>query len=392
MPSIRRNRSGNWEVRVSLGASGEAQRTFDGGLPEREARKLAEAFERRVRGEAGGAAMDGGGMRLADYLEEYIENVGALTASPASIPTYRTYVRRYIAPHIGRVRLYELTARQVGRMLAKLAAGGEAGGLGLSDSTVRCVHAFLEAALDQAVRYGMIAANPMDDVARPKASPREAVPLDEEDIMRIDELIDARRDVAAIAARLALATGLRRGEACGLVWRNLDAASRSLHVSTEIVEGTGGRLVRKEPKSKSGIRTLRLDDSTWDWLVEWKDEQAAMIAEAGGRQTPFTPVVSLDGSVTAPGAVSRGFKRLVAEAGIERGCRFHDLRHTHATHLIRQGVDIKTLQRRLGHSSAAITLGTYGHVLPGADDQAAEATAEVLRRARRGGGETVGKT
>lgn len=391
MASLRRNKSGNWEARVSLGGSGEVQETFAGSLPEAEARRLADAFERRVRGEHGGAAMDGGGMRLADYLAEYIDDLAALSASPASIPTYRTYLRCYISPHIGRLRLYELTARHIGRMLAKIAAGGGANGVGLSDSTVRCVYAFLEGALDQAVRYGMIPASPMADVDRPKASPHEAAPLDDEDLAKLDAQMAGRRDVAALAARLALGTGLRRSEACGVVWRNLDASSRSLHVSTVIVEGARGRLVRKEPKSKAGARTLRLDDATWDWLMGWKAEQAALIEERGGRQTPDTPIVSRDGSVTRPGRVSAGFQGLARDAALGRRYTFHSLRHTHATHLLREGVDIKTLQRRLGHSSAAITLDTYGHVLPGADVQAAEAMSEVLRRASRGGGETAGK-
>lgn len=392
MASLRRNRSGNWEARVSLGGSGDVQETFPGSLPEHEARRLADAFERRVRGEHGGAGLDGGGMRLRDYLAEYIEDLSALSASPASIPTYRTYLNLYIGPHIGNLRLYELTARHIGRMLAKIAAGGGVNGTGLSDATVRCVYAFLEGALDQAVRYGMIASSPMGDVDRPKASSREAVPLDDADLARLDAAMAGRRDIAALSARLALGTGLRRAEVCGAVWRNLDAASMSLHVSTVIVEGPGGRLVRKEPKSKAGVRTLRLDDATWGWLVEWRAEQASILAAAGKRQTAETPIVSRDGSVTRPGRVSASFQRLARAAGLEGHYTFHSLRHTHATHLLREGVDIKTLQRRLGHSSAAITLDTYGHVLPGADDQAAEAMSEVLRRAARGGGETAGKT
>jgi len=388
--TLRRNRSGNWEARASLGsdpATGRrrrAQETYPGTLPERDARRLAEDFERRARGAGGeGSAGDGGAMRLSEWLDDYIDMLEALKASPASIPTYRTYADRYICPRIGRLRLMDLRPAHVERMLADVRRRGGVGDGPVELSTLRCVHAFLQGALSKARDYGYMAENPAVKEIRPRADRKEAASLDDADLARLAKAIDGRWDIAAVASRLALGTGLRRAEACGLQWGDIDPASRSLHVSRVAVAKAGGGLVLKDPKSRAGARTLRLDDGTWAWLERWSVVQRDALAELGATQTASTPVVSLNGSHTAPQAVSRGFKALKDEAGVEGRCTYHTLRHTHATHLLREGVDIKVLQRRLGHSSAAITLDTYAHVLPGADDAAADAMAEVLARANR---------
>ena len=357
MPSVRRNRSGNWEVRVSAGTdprSGRrrtAQETYPASTPQRELRMRADALERRVRGEAGEAD---GAETVASFLTDYLAHLKGIGASP----------------------LWRVRPRDIQSMLAQAREDGLSGG------TLRGIHAFLQGAFAQAVAWGAIEASPMAEVVRAKAERGEAPFLDEEALASVMEAISGEHTLVAVAARLALGTGMRRGEVCGATWRCVLPDRAGFHVSTVIVEA-GGRLVRKEPKSRAGIRTMSLDEATWDWLERWRERQAAMLAEAGGRQTADTPIVSLDGTVTRPDRITAGFSALCSRLGLD--CTFHSLRHTHAAHLLRQGVDVKSLQRRLGHSSAAVTLNTYAHVLPGADERSAEAMAEVLGRARRAG-------
>lgn len=379
MPSVRRNRSGNWEVRVSAGTdprSGRrrtAQETYPASTPQRELRMRADALERRVRGEAGEAD---GAETVASFLTDYLAHLKGIGASPATIETYRSYANAHVIDAIGGIPLWRVRPRDIQSMLAQAREDGLSGG------TLRGIHAFLQGAFAQAVAWGAIEASPMAEVVRAKAERGEAPFLDEEALASVMEAISGEHTLVAVAARLALGTGMRRGEVCGATWRCVLPDRAGFHVSTVIVEA-GGRLVRKEPKSRAGIRTMSLDEATWDWLERWRERQAAMLAEAGGRQTADTPIVSLDGTVTRPDRITAGFSALCSRLGLD--CTFHSLRHTHAAHLLRQGVDVKSLQRRLGHSSAAVTLNTYAHVLPGADERSAEAMAEVLGRARRAG-------
>lgn len=388
MVSLRRNKVGNWEARVSLGsdvlgARKRVQRTFPGELDEKDAMDRAVDFERSARGarRAGGeiSAEIGGAMTVREWLDAYLASKEAFGASPASIPTWKTYVTRYAGPRIGAIRLYDLRPQHVEAMLAQVAREGGVDGGPVSLKTLCGLHSWLQGAMTRAVRYGYIARNPVTADLRPKAQRHEAASLDVDELSSLLAATDGRWDLGSVAARLALGAGLRRAEACGLLWRDIDDSTRTLHVSKVVVAKPGGGLVRKDPKSKAGVRAIRLDDETWAWLMEWRSVQAGMCPRAG--KMADAAVVSMDGRLAAPNAVSRSFAALRADAGLS-GCGLHTLRHTHATHLLAEGVDVKVLQRRLGHSSAAMTLDTYSHVLPGADEAAAEAMAAVIGRRR----------
>lgn len=392
MATVRRNRSGNWEARVSLGSdpsSGRrrrATRTFPGSLSEGDARRRADDFEREAKAERRGRGQattgQAGAMTVGEWLDGYVRAKEAFGASPASIPSYKTYIKSYISPRIGRVRLYDLREEQVERMLYELLSSGGRDGGPLSAKTVAAVHAFLQGALSKAVSYGYMQSNPARARMRPRAERGEADALDQEGIDALMSACSGRWDLGAVAARLALGTGMRRAECCGLEWRDVDEATRTVHVVKVVVQKPGGGLVRKDPKSKAGRRAISLDAETWGWLMEWKGVQASRMSEAGLRQGGSCSVLGDDGRHPAPQQLTRAFARLRDDAGLGR-CRFHALRHTHATHLLAEGVDVKVLQQRLGHSSAALTLDTYSHVLPGADAAAASAMEGVLARSGR---------
>ena len=393
MVALARNRCGNWEARVSLGsdpvtgARRRATRTFPGTLPEADARRRADDFEREAKSARRGTGQvttgQGGAMTVEEWLNDYVAAKEAFSASPASIGPYMTYVRTYVAPRIGKVRLYDLREHQVERMLADLLAKGGRDGAPLSKRTVRSVHSFLQGAFRKAVDYGYMQSNPVTAGMRPKAERLEAACLDGHAMAALLVATVGRWDVGAVAARLALGTGLRRSELCGLAWGDIDGESHTLHVVKVVVMKRGGGVVRKDPKSKAGVRAIRLDEATWQWLMQWRGIQAELMAKKGRRQGPGTAVVSASGSFSSPQVVSRAFAKVRDAAG-GKGYGIHALRHTHASHLLRGGVDVKVIQGRLGHSSAAITLDTYSHVLPGADVAAADATADVIAEAARG--------
>jgi integrase len=180
---------------------------------------------------------------------------------------------------------------------------------------------------------------------------------------------------------LALTCGLRRGEILALRWEDVDLERGVLLVRRSLEETKQG-LRFKEVKSGRG-RAVALPVVAAEALRRQRMEQAARRMRLGHLWHDLGLVVcGPDGRPRPPNGFTAAFRRLVKRVGLEP-MRFHDLRHTHASHLLRAGVDLKTVSARLGHSTAVMTLDVYGHVLPGAQEQAAKVVDEILGRAKQ---------
>jgi integrase len=180
---------------------------------------------------------------------------------------------------------------------------------------------------------------------------------------------------------LALATGLRRGELCGLQWGDVDLDNKPAVLRVErSVEETRAGLRLKSPKTKRGRRNLTLPPEAVALLRAHKVEQMQLRLVLGqGAIKPDTFVFSnVDGGMLSPDNLSRDWRRVCNSKKLPR-VPFHALRHTHASMLIAAKVDILTISRRLGHSKAAMTLDVYGHLMTGADQAAADAIAGLLK-------------
>lgn len=374
MAHVMRNKSGNWEARTTLGSDSDGrrryrQKTFPGSLSEREAKQRADAWEARLRGSSDVMPAT---MTLSAWLGQYVDDEAARGASPTTVDTHRCYLRNQVEPWIGEATLDMVTASVANRWTRDLLSHGNVvTGEGLSPRTVNRVSAFVSGAFALAVEEGLVEHNPFRDARRAREVADEAQVMADDDVARLLAWCAGERNETAIAARLCLATGLRRGELCGLAWDDLMPESRSLHVAHTLQQTSSG-LVLKPPKSKAGRRTMRLDGDTWEWLLRWRAAQAA-------REGPHVRVVSMDGSDTRPGLLDEQFARAMTELGMAgRGYHLHTLRHTHASRLLRSGVDVKQVQARMGHATATLTLNVYGHLIPGSDDRAAQATAAEL--------------
>ena len=171
-------------------------------------------------------------------------------------------------------------------------------------------------------------------------------------------------------------TGLRRGEKCGLRWRDLDLDKATLQVCQQ-VQNIGSKLVTLIPKTDRSRRNIRLPASLPAALREHRKEQSARRLQLGlGKDAAdlvFTDALcrQLD-----PDAFSKTF---TAEAAFVKPISFHVLRHTHLTHLLRQNVPLHIVSARAGHSNATVTLNVYAHMLGGDDDRAAEQAEAMLR-------------
>src|SRR6516165_4152485 len=245
----------------------------------------------------------------------------------------------------------------------RLDAGGRLDGKpgGLSPRTRRHIHRILRSALARAVEQQLLARNPADIFKKrlPKVELRPMTTLNAEQAQHLLVAIGHTRVYWPVL--LALATGMRRGEILALRWRNVDLEHGALRV-VESLEQTKLGLRFKAPKNNKP-RTIALPAFAVEDLRRLKRQQAEELIALGVRQTGETLVCGrADGEPKSPLALSQEFARLVGRTMNIPRVRFHDLRHSYATQLLRDGVHAKVMSQRLGHSSVAITLDLYSHV------------------------------
>ena len=394
--------SGKWRKRErTLRAKGK-----------REARKEAESWRDEMEAEAAASMGRKSDMKVADYVSWYIDHVRVAKKDigPTTLTGYRTLLKCSIAPFIGDIEVRELKEDDVIEWLEALRG---------VKSTATCAKAFvlLRGALREAVKSGLIAANPTDELSKPK-EPRRTThnALDEIGRGRVAAFVDIDpADPVSLAIRLSLFTGMREAEICGLRWRNVDMESMTLRVVDSLGKARKDDLKRysnvaevysgvflKEPKNEGSIRTIAFPVSV---ARAMKARRTAMQAECLAAGVPFGEslfvVGKVDGRPMHPHNLWRRWNALVTAMGLlgteDKPPTFHDLRHTYATAAIASRIDVKTVSNQMGHRNADMTLNTYATVDPDAARRAADRMGEIMdankaRAARAGEVLEMGKT
>ncbi len=284
---------------------------------------------------------------------------------PKTLEGYENLLRRHAMPRIGAVPLAELTPLVIQELYTSLMAEGR-----LQAGTVLNLHLVLTQALGQAVRWGMIGANPVSGAQPPRPRRKEPVVIDEALAMTI--LSKARGTQIELAVVLALSTGMRRGEILGLCWSDFAPDLSVAHVRRSL-QAVGGELVFAEPKTRRSRRSVPLGEVPRASLAKARAE-----AMSSGRPWERSPVVpGAGGGPMNPGTLSSAWRGLVRRSKLP-AIRFHDLRHGHATLMLIKGVHPKVVSERLGHASIGITLDTYSHVLPTMQAEAVAAFDELI--------------
>jgi integrase len=239
---------------------------------------------------------------------------------------------------------------------------------------VRYLHVILKAAMGQAVRWQMLARNPVDAVDPPKI---ERNTMRTYDLAETAELIKATRGSRMeITVMLAVLCGLRRGEIAALRWRDVNLASAQLAIR-ESAEQTRAGVRYKQPKS-GRARTVALSDRMVHELRSHRVQQAQELLKLGIALSDDTFVVAqADGQPLQPRTITHQWQLFSRTSTLPR-IRFHDLRHAHATHLLASGVHPKIASERLGHSKVGITMDLYSHVMPGMQEDAAARVDRAL--------------
>jgi len=328
---------------------------------------LDEAAARHAAAELSSASPRGEGSRSGITLARYLTGRWLPARQSSLRPTthfrYQKMIEHYVVPRVGRVPLRSLTVRHLERLYAELLAGGRCDGTRLAPKTVLNVHQVLRKALSDAVRRGLVARNVALAVDPPTAHVgSEQRCWTAAELRRFLQVATDHRLFPALW--LAAMTGMRRGEVVGLHWTDLDLDAGRVSIRRSVT-CTGYRMHTTGVKTKTSRRCVDLDERTVAILTAWRDQQRW---EGFTGDAVFT---APDGDPIHPHVVSQTFNRLVTRAALPR-IRLHDLRHTHATLLLKAGAPLKVVSERLGHSSPAFTMCVYQHVLPGMQADAAE--------------------
>jgi len=316
---------------------------------------------------------------VKEYLtKEWLPAVKA-TIRASTYNSYVQHVECHIAPHIGSVKLQKLSGSQVNALYSKLAESGKKDGKkGLSPMTIHHVHACLHKACKDAVRWGHISRNPLDAADPPRKQgdgTREMQTWTKEQLKAFLEAMAGER-LSPLWHTIAM-TGMRRGEAIGLRWGDVDLENARLSVRRALIP-INREVVVSEPKTAKGRRVIALDPGTVEVL---KGQAARQLGEQQEWDDAWVETglvfTQENGEALDPESVSRYFRQAVKQSMLPQ-IRLHDLRHTHATLALQAGVHPKVVSERLGHATISITLDTYSHAIPAMQEEAAEMIAELV--------------
>jgi integrase len=366
------------------GADGARKMVLRRGFPDR--KTAAAGLRKQIGSVETGTHVAASRRTVEQHFGEWLEG---LRLSPSTAASYRKNVRLHVLPHIGGVRLDQLTGTRLTGLYRQLEATGRADGKGgLSARTTRYVHTIIHSALDAAVRDGQLVVNPADKASPPSA--RSAVSPEMstwsgEQLRAFLDWTEQRPDELHIAWLLLAMTGMRRGEALAMRWGDVDFDGKTVSVRRSVAmvkeKGAGEQLIIGAPKSGKA-RVVDLDEQT---IAALKSQRARMGSiQLSLARDDSLALGNLDGTVRHPERFSRMFVGRIAAARKNLGedalpsIRLHDLRHTHATLLLRAGVHPKIVSERLGHAKVSITMDVYSHALPTLQREAAGKLAALI--------------
>jgi integrase len=356
-------RGDSWYCVVDLGAdpiTGKRRQKRVSASTKRGCEALAlEAIQEVAKGTPASADT----VTVSEYLEQWLA-VSESTLRPATHRRYRDLVRLHLAPVLGQIKLGRLSALDIQRLHAdRLAAG-------LSPSSVYHLHYVLHRALAQAVKWDLVARNVTELVDAPRRVTPDVVTWNASQAAAFLTAGD-KTDLAAFW-RLAVLTGMRRGEMLGLKWEDVDFERGVLSVRRTLSRGKGGAWELGKPKTKAGRRAIALPGSVVDALKRHRIRHLERRLELGflweDQDFVFT---NPTGGPLHVNSLMLVYEQVVKAAGVPR-IRLHDLRHTSATLMMADDVHPKIVQERLGHSNISMTLDRYSHVTKDMQRQAAD--------------------
>ena len=368
---VRKREDGRWEGRIVVGHKKNGTPIFQHAYAHTQ-KELTEKLHQNIERYQDVELTEDSRMTLGEWLDRWLTDYKENTVRPGTLAGYRSCIENYIKPQLGSKQVSLVTSQDVQKLYRKLKENGRVKehprfGYALSDTTINRLHAIFHQAMEDALHAHIIAKNPTVGATVPKASHAPKRVLTDKEL---DTFLDAVREdkIWGDFFYVELTTGLRRGEICALRWEDFDTKQETLHVRRTLHKEKGKPLTTGDTKTYAGTRKIVLPPSTAQLLRERKKTAPTEWIFPN----PFDPEQPI-----APGTAYNRLKALLKETGLP-DIRFHDLRHTFATHALSSGVDAKTLAGILGHTKASFTLDTYTHTTGDMQKRAAEIVGGFL--------------
>jgi integrase len=365
-----------WSFRVDVAPLGAPRQQVHkrGFKTQREAQAALTELLGNVRS---GTHVNPSTMTFDGWAQMWLAGLPATGLRPATLAHHRDMIG-HARRHLGDARLQGLLPADLNRAYGKLLEEGLRPERGLSRATVRKVHTSVRKCLGEAVRQGVLARNPADLATPPSAAsarPPEQTVWSPQETATFFRFVEAEGDRNAPLYRLIAMSGLRRGEALGIKWSDLDGSRLAVRRQVTVSIGREPRIA--DVKTARGRRNIDLDDETVARLRAHRREQTEERLALGlGGRTEFM-FTDERGELLDPRNITGHFARAVRASGLPR-IKLHSLRHGHASHLLAAGASVKLVADRLGHASASITLDTYSHVIGSQGADAAAAVAALV--------------
>ena len=372
--SMRRRSKNSWEFTIDQGrgADGKRRRKFVSfkGTKAQAQQKLRDLLSAQDKG----IPIAKEKVTVAQWFVRWMAEYVVPNTRQKTIERYQGLIDRHIVPTIGRIALAKLTPSDIQSLEANLIAGG------MAPKGAEMVHIVISGAYKYALRMEVVWRNPAKAVTPPKVTRKEVEPPEIARVKRILALAEMEGHPLFPCLYLIAYTGIRRGEALGLRHQDLNLEAGTISIVQSVGRTLQQGIVIEPTKTSAGRRAIDIDDGTVTILRVHIGEQVLRRMELEG--------VYQDNGLVFPGplgeplnpmALTRAYQSFAGRLGIE-SARLHDLRHFHASVMLQNGASLLLVSRRLGHASVSTTGDVYGHLLPGAQKEAANAFARAMEQ------------
>jgi len=365
---------GSWRIVVDLGRKPDGKRNQQTKTIRGTKKQAQEILAEMLSSYNKGTYIEPSKETVSQYLDGWLETISH-SVRGTTLERYRSICDFYIKPLVGSVNISQLKARQINYMYNTLLTEGRSDGEKLSERTVLHAHRVLHTAFTNAVKEGVILVNPCTGATAPSVEKKERLTFTAKETLEVLEKASGTRLFLPIL--IAATMGLRRGEFLGLRWSDIDFDKKELTVRQSASE-VENEVVYGEPKTKKSLRKLAIPNIALDALKAYRVEQAKICLQLGKSLDNDEPIMSGLGGFHKPNQLTVSYGAFIKRNKFKH-VTYHDLRHTYATLLLEQNIHPKIMSELLGHSTIALTMDTYSHVMPGMQQEAADKVDQIFK-------------